>query len=282
MRPGGLGLTAVGQRLEAGRALLNWRVIDLDRDAVTAGSSGFPRGTVTRMIAHVPFGWQPPILQVRVSRYRRVDCCTVWRQNISKAVAARGKVSRDAIYWALKSVVIDPILIARVAANVGTTWHTVHDTVLEAGSELLINDPHRFDRARVFGVDENVRSHTGRGSKYDTVIIDLSPIRDGTGPSRLLDMFPGRSKTVFKDGHLEQEPVFRDRIETVAIDGFTGFETAASDVIPQATTAIDPLHVVALAGDALDRCQQRIQQVTCGHRGRSGEPLYGIRRPVAL
>jgi transposase len=33
-----------------------------------------------------------------------------------------------------------------------------------------------------------------------------------------------------------------------------------------------------LAGDALDRCRQRVQQDTCGHRGRSGDPLYGIRR----
>lgn len=41
---------------------------------------------------------------------------------------------------------------------------------------------------------------------------------------------------------------------------------------------MDPFHVVALAGDALDRCRQRIQQDTCGHRGRVGDPLYGIRR----
>jgi transposase len=39
-----------------------------------------------------------------------------------------------------------------------------------------------------------------------------------------------------------------------------------------------PFHVAALAGDALDRCRQRVQQDTCGHRGRTGDPLYGIRR----
>ena len=43
---------------------------------------------------------------------------------------------------------------------------------------------------------------------------------------------------------------------------------------------MDPFHVVALAGDALDRCRQRIQQATRGHRGRSGDPLYGIRRTL--
>ena len=33
-----------------------------------------------------------------------------------------------------------------------------------------------------------------------------------------------------------------------------------------------------LAGDKLDLCRQRIQQQTCGHRGRTGDPLYGVRR----
>ena len=41
---------------------------------------------------------------------------------------------------------------------------------------------------------------------------------------------------------------------------------------------MDPLHVVALAGEKIDQCRQRIQQATLGHRGRSGDPLYGIRR----
>lgn len=38
--------------------------------------------------------------------------------------------------------------------------------------------------------------------------------------------------------------------------------------------------MVALAGDALDRCRQRVQQQTRGHRGRTGAPLYGIRRAL--
>jgi transposase len=41
---------------------------------------------------------------------------------------------------------------------------------------------------------------------------------------------------------------------------------------------MDPFHVVQLADDALDRCRQRVQQATRGHRGHAGDPLYGIRR----
>jgi hypothetical protein len=41
---------------------------------------------------------------------------------------------------------------------------------------------------------------------------------------------------------------------------------------------MDPFHVVALAGDALNRCRQRVQQDTCGHRCRSVIRSDGIRR----
>ncbi|WP_161608002.1 transposase, partial [Leucobacter chironomi] len=37
-------------------------------------------------------------------------------------------------------------------------------------------------------------------------------------------------------------------------------------------------HVGQLAGDALDRVRQRVQQETLGHRGRRGDPLYAIRK----
>ncbi len=43
---------------------------------------------------------------------------------------------------------------------------------------------------------------------------------------------------------------------------------------------MDPFHVVRLAGDALDQCRRRVQQDTCGHRGRKGDPLYAARRTL--
>ena len=43
---------------------------------------------------------------------------------------------------------------------------------------------------------------------------------------------------------------------------------------------MDPFHVVHLAADKLTLCRQRIQQSTTGHRGRRGDPLYGIRRTL--
>ncbi|WP_412768732.1 transposase, partial [Mycobacterium canetti] len=78
-------------------------------------------------------------------------------------------------------------------------------------------------------VDEHVWRHTRRGDKYVTVIIDLTGIREGTGPARLLDMVEGRSKQAFKTWLAEREESWRQAVEVVAMDGFTGFKTATSE-----------------------------------------------------
>ncbi len=122
--------------------------------------------------------------------------------------------------------------------------------------------------------------HTRFGDKFVTVVIDLTPTRTDTGPSRLLAVLEGRSKKAFKTWLEEQDQGFRDRIEVVAMDGFTGYKTAATEAIDEVVTVMDPFHVVALAGDKLDLCRQRLQQETLGRRGRSGDPLFGIRRVV--
>ena len=131
---------------------------------------------------------------------------------------------------------------------------------------------------RVIGVDEHVWRHTPYGDKFVTVILDLTPIRDRSGPSRLLDMVPGRSKQVFKTWLASQPDTWRERIEIVAMDGFTGFKSAAAEELPGARAVMDPFHVVHLAGNALDECRRRIQQELHHRRGRSTDPLYKARR----
>jgi len=122
--------------------------------------------------------------------------------------------------------------------------------------------------------------HTRKGDKYVTVIIDLTPIRNGTGPARLLDMVEGRSKQAFSRWLAARPREWRERVEVVAMDGFMGFKTAAAEELPQAVAVMDPFHVVRLAGDALDRCRRRVQQELHGHRGRASDPLYRSRRAL--
>ena len=119
--------------------------------------------------------------------------------------------------------------------------------------------------------------HTPYGDKYVTVILDLTPIRDRRGPSRLLDMVPGRSKQVFKTWLASRPDTWRERIEIVAMDGFTGFKSAAAEELPDARAVMDPFHVVRLAGDALDECRRRIGQELHHRRGRATDPLYKAR-----
>ena len=131
---------------------------------------------------------------------------------------------------------------------------------------------------RVIGVDEHVWRHTPYGDKYVTVILDVTPVRDRRGPSRLLDMVPGRSKQVFKTWLASRPDTWRERIEIVAMDGFTGFTSAAAEELPGARAVMDPFHVVHLAGNALDECRRRIQQELHHRRGRATDPLYKARR----
>ena len=112
------------------------------------------------------------------------------------------------------------------------------------------------------------------------MIVDLTGIREGTGPARLLDMVEGRSKQAFKQWLADRPQAWRDGVEVVAMDGFTGFKTAAAEELPDAVPVMDPFHVVRLAGDALDRCRRRIQLTIHGHRGRKDDPLYRARRTL--
>jgi hypothetical protein len=81
-----------------------------------------------------------------------------------------------------------------------------------------------------------------RSREFVTVIIDLTPVRDRTGPARLLDMVSGRSKAVFTTWLQAQTPEFRAGIETVAMDGFTGYKSAATEALPDAVTVMDPFY----------------------------------------
>lgn len=113
-----------------------------------------------------------------------------------------------------------------------------------------------------------------------TLIIDLTPARNKTGPARVLDMIEGRSKQVFKTWLQARPAAWRDCIEVVAMDGFTGYKTAAAEELNHATPVMDPFHVIQLTGDALTTCRQRVQQTFHGHRGRRGDPLYRARRTL--
>jgi transposase len=273
-----LGLEVTGQRLEPDRAVLACRVVETDQWCRRCGCAGAPRDSVVRRLAHEPLGWRPTTLLITVRRFRCSGCGHVWRQDTSRAAEPRGKLSRRGLRWALEGIVRQHLTVARVAEGLGVAWNTANDAVLAEGKRVLIDDPGRFDGVTVIGVDEHVWRHTRRGDKYVTVLIDLTAVRDRTGPARLLDMVEGRSKQAFKTWLAARPDDWRAGLEVVAMDGFTGFKTATTEELPEATAVMDPFHVVHLAGDALDRCRRRVPQDLHGHRGRKDDPLYRARR----
>ncbi len=275
-----LGLVATGQHLTPAKAVLACRPVEPDDWCHRCGCHGAPRDSVVRELSHVPFGWRPTTLQVRLRRYLCTGCGHVWRQGLTSAAQPRSCLSRGALRWALEALVVNHLSMTRIAAALGVAWNTANDAVLAEGHRLLIDQPDRLDKVTVVGVDEHVWRHTRKGDKYVTVIIDLTPASTGTGPSRLLAMVEGRSKQAFKSWLAAQPQTWRDGVKIIAMDGFTGFKTAATEEIPKATTVMDPFHVIRLAGDALDLCRRRIQVELHGSRGRKHHPLYQNRRTL--
>jgi len=184
--------------------------------------------------------------------------------------------------YILRRLMIDRATVAAVARELGLSWDTVNTIAMDATQHIVAADAPRLNGVRVIGVDEHRWSHTHRPGEdgFVTVIIDLTPVLEGSGRARLLDLVPGRSAAALKTWLSAQAAAFRDQVEVVAMDGFGGYKTAATEVLPEATPVMDPFHVVALAGTKLDLCRQRIQQQTCGHRGRAGDPLYRVRRTL--
>ena len=96
--------------------------------------------------------------------------------------------------------------------------------------------------------------------------------------ARLLDLVPGRSGKAYADWLHERGEGFRDGVKVAALDPFQGYKSAIDDKLEDAVAVLDAFHVVKLGTAAVDECRRRVQQETLGHRGRKGDPLYGIQK----
>ena len=148
------------------------------------------RESVTRALAHEPFGWRPTALPLTVLRYQYTGCGRVWRQDTTAAGEPLSKICRRGLRWELEGLVLQHLTVARITEGLAVAWNTANPAVLAEGHRLLITDDRRFDPVTTIGVDEHVWRHTRQGDKYVTVIIDLTPIRNGTGPSPTLPSVP--------------------------------------------------------------------------------------------
>jgi len=70
----------------------------------------------------------------------------------------------------------------------------------------------------------------------------------------------------------------------VSVDPHEGYRSAVStfEHLDGVTIVVDPFHIVRLAGNAVTKCRQRVQQAELRHRGWKGDPLYGIRKLLLM
>ena len=259
--------------------------VAVDPVCADCGAVGRLRDHVERELTDLPIVGHPTKLHVCLPRFicENAECETrIFQQRMPQMAEPRAKTTRRCTRWILQRLAIDRTGVSAVAKALGLGWDLVNDLAVSKIHSMVYDQPGHFDGVRILGVDEHKWKHVrGDGSSsFVTVLVDLTPVVDGTGPARLLDMVAGRSAKVLTDWLEARDQAFRDRVKVVTMDGFADYHTAAAQAVPAARTVMDPFHVVHLAADKLTVCRQRIQQSTTGHRGRTGDPLYGIRRTM--
>lgn len=148
----------------------------------------------------------------------------------------------------------------------------------------LAPDETGFEGVTSLGVDEHVWHHVstkpiedgGRGPKELTGMVALTRDQTGRVRSRLLDLVPGRFGA-YAEWLKARNDDFRAGIAVATLDPFHGCKNAIDDQLQDAVAVLDAFHVTKLGTDAVDHVRRRVQQTIHGHRGRKGDPLYGIR-----
>ena len=196
----------------------------------------------------------------------------------------RAVLSTRAGWWAINQLRREHASVAGIARQLGTTWRTVWRSIAPL-LEAMAGDETRFEGVTTLGVDEHVWHHVstkpvedgGRGPKELTGMVDLTRDAQGRTRARLLDLVPGRSGAAYAQWLAARNHAFRADIGVATLDPFHGYKNAIDDQLEDAVAVLDAFHIVKLGTSAVDEVRRRLQQQLRGHRGRSGDPLYGIR-----
>jgi transposase len=282
--------------LELGIHITGARITDSDVTVIEAapreplgycpdcGAEGRLRDHVIRKLTDVPITGHPTRLHVRLPRYQCVHagCRRTIFQHHLDAAEPGAKTTKRATTWILKRLIHDQMSISAISRALGLGWDLVNQLATTAAKSLVYTDPAHLAGVRVLGIDEHCWKHVrGQGDdSFATIFVDLTPLIDGSGRARLLDVKAGRSARVVTTWLQERSPVFRDGVEVVTMDGFAGYHAATTESLPESVPVMDPFHVVQLAGQKLTACRQRLQQQIHGHRGRKKDLLYQGRRTL--
>jgi transposase len=208
--------------------------------------------------------WQCPVVSCPVRS---------WTGHDHRIAAPRLAMTDRAGRWVTWQVGGNGRTVNEVARELGCDWHTINDAVMAYGTALVDDDPHRIGEPTAVGLDETLFARVGlwRRQSWSTSIVD---VRGG----RLLDVVPGRTAAGPCAWLAAQTEQWRDRIGYATLDLSGPYRLVFDTMLPDAVQVADPFHVVKLANSKVDECRRRVQNETCGHRGRKDDPLYRCRR----
>lgn len=254
-----------------------WQLQGCPDCGVVAPSHGRRR----RLLHDVPHG----DVRVRLVWRQRVWRCPeaacprgAFVEQIPEVVEPRASITARAVAWAIGQLRREHATIAGLARRLGVSWWALWRLV-RPELERLAADESRFADVTSLGVDEHIWHHGDRrtkGPKELTGMVDLTRDDQGRVHARLLDLVPGRTKKAYGDWLNERGDDFRKTVQVAALDPFGGYKSAIDEQLQDATAVLDAFHVVKLGTAVVDEVRRRVQQDTTGHRGRKGDPLFGI------
>ncbi|MEO5724283.1 MAG: ISL3 family transposase [Ilumatobacteraceae bacterium] len=244
----------------------------------SCGVFGVGNGRRRVLVRDLPIAGTPVVL---VWSKRTWRCCEPrcdrgsWSET-SDEIGVRASLTERARREVCRRVGRELDTVAQVAREFGVGWAAAHQAVIDHGDRLISAD-RRVERVMALGVDEHTFQHSNatRRTQMVTTFVDIDR-------GRLLDMARGRSGEVVRTWIDERPAGWSDQIQVAAIDAFAGYAAAIRDKLPDATLVIDRFHAIKLASEAVNDVRRRVQQDTTGHRGRKGDPLYGIRRLLLM
>ena len=248
----------------------------------TCGVVASSRGRRVRRLVDTPcFG--TPVVLVWVKRTWACPEATCPVKSFSEVddelAPPRSAWTTRARWWAVSQLRREHACIAGLARQLGVAWDTTWAGVrplLQAAAD----DEARFGGVHTLGVDEHIWHHVSektRGPKALTGMVDLTRDEHGNVRARLLDLVPGRSGKAYGGWLTARSATFRAGVAVATLDPFQGYKNAIDDNLEDATAVLDAFHIVKLGTTAVDEVRRRVQQDIHGHRGRAGDPLYGIR-----
>jgi transposase len=187
-------------------------------------------------------------------------------------VSPRSVLTRRAGADACRRVGQEARPVSTLARELGVSWSTVMDAVVEHGTPL-VEDSGRVGPVRQLGVDETafLKAKPEHPTRFVTGLVDLER-------RVMIDLIEGNTAGDVRAWLGGRPDEWLDRVTTVATDLHESYRQGLSPHLDHARRVADPFHVVGVANRCLDTVRRRVQHETLGHRGRKRDPLYRIRK----